>query len=45
MLQDGLFNRWREAAFEGMGRSAPDGSDLCQACSAAMQARHSFAVL
>ena len=45
MLHEGLFNRWREVASRGPGRSAPDGSDLCQTCSAATQARHSFAVL
>jgi hypothetical protein len=43
MPQAGLVNRRLETAFEGMGRAV--GSDPCQTCSDAMQARHSFAVL
>jgi len=34
-----------ESDSRGTGRSAPDGSDPCRTCSAAVQARHSFAVL
>jgi len=40
-LRPGLFNRWRESASRGPGRSAPDGSDLCQKLFRRNEARQS----